>query len=103
MFALNEEDSKFVVPVEVLVLIMAGFVGLNILHDLDHRLRFTLLYPIGTTILGVVVPVCIILRSKKMRQTVADGLKKVLTVCRKVCTWLQCRYATVEPEIIPMD
>jgi hypothetical protein len=100
VFAVIDDDSKFTIPVEVFVLIATTFIVLNILHNLDHRLRFMVLYPIIMTIIGVVVPLCVILRSQKMRKTVTGSLKNVLTVCRKVCTWLQCRYATVEPEII---
>jgi hypothetical protein len=60
-------NSNSIFPVEVFSLVPITFVFVVLVSQADPKLRFGIFYPIMVFVLGVLIPLYIIVKNKKMK------------------------------------
>jgi hypothetical protein len=69
-------NSSSFFPVEVFSLVPITFVFVVLVSEADPRLRFGIFYPVMVFVLGVLIPLYIIVKNKKMKSLLSEIIFK---------------------------
>ncbi len=72
----GSQRTDFVFPLEVLIGIPCTILVFIAIVTLDRSVRFRILYPMSVSVIGVLIPMVIIAKNKKMRQVLVKLLIK---------------------------